>query len=99
MHALPYPPCPQVDLTGRTWLGVRTSLGQTFLPPSARGLNVDPSVLSIYAICALAYMHYEGHMKTLVDIPDDLMKELLKEADTSVKEEDGSETYGGGRHQ
>jgi len=38
-------------------------------------------------------------MKTLVDIPDDLMKELLKEADTSVKEEDGSETYGGGRHQ
>jgi len=26
-------------------------------------------------------------MKTLIEIPDDLMKELLKEADTSVKKE------------
>jgi Arc/MetJ family transcription regulator len=32
-------------------------------------------------------MHYEDHMKTLIDIQDDLMQEPLKEADTSVKKE------------
>ena len=30
-------------------------------------------------------------MKRLMDIPDDLMKELVKEAGTSGKKEDGSE--------
>ena len=36
-------------------------------------------------------------MKTLIDIPDDLMKELFKEADTSVKKK--GEPYAHGWHQ
>ena len=36
-------------------------------------------------------------MKTLIGVPNDPIKELLKEADTSVKK--GREPYRSGRHQ
>jgi Arc/MetJ family transcription regulator len=33
------------------------------------------------------YIYNEGNMKTLIDIQDDLMNELLKAADTTVKKD------------
>ena len=44
-------------------------------------------MVRIYIIELFLYIQMEGLMKTLIDIQDDLMNELLKEAKTRVKKE------------
>ena len=44
-------------------------------------------LILIYINKTNKYIQKEGNMRTLIDIQDDLMNELLKEANTTVKKE------------